>query len=196
MFNAPFQHEASHDASSINTNGLRVRFRQSARVCGNIYFTKLLSAQWQAGVSTAGEHRACLSTLEHRCRVLCPAPCSPLGLALKSCKLLAFLLHRLYFMGIHKHDEQPPSPILHSLCYRGVDGATLGFLYKLKAPTAFLRVPGRRKWCAVFRSRCVCDSRQLFSDVCKEEGLAAGFVFLIDLYPSAISYFSCISVPV
>ena len=131
MFNVPFWHEASHDACRINTDGLRVRLRQSAWVCGNICFTKLPSALWQAAVGTAGEHQALLSTLEHCCLVVCLVPCNPLGLALKTCKLLAFFLHSLYFMGTHKHDEQPSSPILHSLCYQGVDGATLWVLIQV-----------------------------------------------------------------
>lgn len=62
MFNVPFQHEVSHDAYRINTGGLRVRLRQFTWVCGNIYFTKLTSTLWQAGVSTDGKS-AFLSTL-------------------------------------------------------------------------------------------------------------------------------------
>lgn len=60
MFNAPFQHEASHGACRIKTDGLRVRLRQPAWICGNICFTKLPSALWQAGVS------------EHSWRTSCP----------------------------------------------------------------------------------------------------------------------------
>lgn len=43
-FNAAFQYGASHSACRMNTDGLRVRLRQSAWLCGNICFTKLLSA--------------------------------------------------------------------------------------------------------------------------------------------------------
>lgn len=45
----------------------------------------------------AGEHSALLSNLGHGCPVVCPAPYSQLGLVLKTCKLLAFFLHNLYF---------------------------------------------------------------------------------------------------
>lgn len=99
MFNAPFQCEASHDACRINTDGLRVRLGQSAWACGKICFIELRSTLWQAGLSTAGEHRVLLSTLEHRWPVVCPAPCDQLGVVLKTCKLLAFLLHCLYFQA-------------------------------------------------------------------------------------------------
>lgn len=82
-------------------------------------------------MSTAAERRALLSTLQHCCRVVCLVPCNPLGLALKTRKLLAFFLHRLCFIGIYKHDEQPSTPILQGLCYQGVDGATLWVLIKV-----------------------------------------------------------------
>lgn len=96
MFNVPFQHEASHGACRINTGGLRVRLRQFTWVCGNIYFTKLPSTPWQAGVSTDGK-RAFLSTLEHRWPVVGPMPCNQLGLVLRKRNLLSFFLHHLYF---------------------------------------------------------------------------------------------------
>lgn len=96
MFNVPFQHEASHGACRINTDGLRVRLRQFTWVCGSIYFSKLPSTLWQAGVSTDGKH-ALLRTLEHRWPVICPVPCNQLGLVLRKHKLLSFFLHHLYF---------------------------------------------------------------------------------------------------
>lgn len=163
-----FQHEASHDACRINTGGLRVKLRQFTWVCGNIYFTKLTSTLWQAGVSTDGK-RAFLSTLEHRWPVVGPVPCNQLGLVLRKCKLLSFFLHHLYFWTyINVMNSLPLLMHCNSTAQFRLSrcgcGHILDFDVNLKLPLPFWEYQ-----CGVFR-RCVCNSKQLlhvcWSDVC------------------------------